>query len=118
MLIIYESFHNLAADVGGFTRMDEDKSGVGGEKSGFSEIVRRSEKPGFCEDIRLDAKILEKTQFLSGIALNDGFAADFDLPAALCDRYERATEYGRLLNEALEIGMSVHKELIKLKNER
>ena len=31
---------------------------------------------------------------------------------------DRATEYGRLLNEALEIGMSVHKEVRKLQNER
>jgi len=29
---------------------------------------------------------------------------------------DRATEYGRLLNEALEIGMSVHKEVRKLQN--
>lgn len=32
------------------------------------------------------------------------------------DVSDRATEYGRLLNEALEIGMSVHKEVRKLKN--
>ncbi|MBE9121431.1 hypothetical protein IQ269_11635 [Tychonema sp. LEGE 07199] len=56
--------------------MDADKSGVGGEKSSFFKIVRRSKKPGFCEDIRLDAKISEKTQFLSGIALNHRFAVD------------------------------------------
>ncbi|MEG4066694.1 hypothetical protein QUA42_04980 [Microcoleus sp. Pol11C2] len=31
---------------------------------------------------------------------------------------DRATEYGRLLNEALEIGMSVHKEVRKLQNGR
>jgi len=52
ILIIYQFFHNLTADVGGFTRMDADESWVGGDKPGFSEIVRRSEKPGFCEDIR------------------------------------------------------------------
>ena len=34
------------------------------------------------------------------------------------DVSDRATEYGRLLNEALEIGMSVHKEVRKLQNER
>jgi len=34
------------------------------------------------------------------------------------DVSDRATEYGRLLNEALEIGMSVHKEVRKLPNER
>ena len=34
------------------------------------------------------------------------------------DVSDRASEYGRLLNEALEIGMSVHKEVRKLKNER
>ncbi len=33
-------------------------------KNPVSEIVRRSEKPGFCEYIRLVAKILEKTRFL------------------------------------------------------
>jgi len=33
------------------------------EKNPVSEIVRRSEKPGFCEDIRFDAKISEKTGF-------------------------------------------------------
>ncbi|MEG4054295.1 MULTISPECIES: hypothetical protein [unclassified Microcoleus] len=32
------------------------------------------------------------------------------------DVSDRATEYGRLLNEALEIGMSVHKEVRKLQN--
>ncbi|MEP6516225.1 hypothetical protein [Microcoleus vaginatus] len=32
------------------------------------------------------------------------------------DVSDRATEYGRLLNEALEIGMSVHKEVRKLHN--
>jgi hypothetical protein len=32
------------------------------------------------------------------------------------DVSERATEYGRLLNEALEIGISVHKEVRKLQN--
>lgn len=32
------------------------------------------------------------------------------------DTSDRATEYGRLLNEALEIGMSVHKEVRKLQN--
>ena len=34
------------------------------------------------------------------------------------DVSDRATEYGQLLNEALEIGMSVHKEVRKLQNER
>jgi hypothetical protein len=34
------------------------------------------------------------------------------------DVSDRASEYGRLLNEALEIGMSVHKEVRKLQNER
>ncbi|MEG4515206.1 MULTISPECIES: hypothetical protein [unclassified Microcoleus] len=34
------------------------------------------------------------------------------------DVSDRATEYGRLLNEALEIGMSVHKEVRKLQNRR
>jgi hypothetical protein len=34
------------------------------------------------------------------------------------DVSDRATEYGRLLNEALEIGMSVHKEVRKLQNGR
>lgn len=34
------------------------------------------------------------------------------------DVSDRATEYGRLLNEALEIGMSVHKEVKKLQNGR
>ncbi|MGL5063481.1 MAG: hypothetical protein ACRC62_26155 [Microcoleus sp.] len=33
------------------------------------------------------------------------------------DVSDRATEYGRLLNEALEIGMSVHKEVRKLQND-
>lgn len=32
------------------------------------------------------------------------------------DVSDRATEYGRLLNEALEIGISVHKEVRKLQN--
>ncbi|MEG4573703.1 hypothetical protein QUA56_13565 [Microcoleus sp. N3A4] len=32
------------------------------------------------------------------------------------DVSDRATEYGRLLNEALEIGMTVHKEVRKLQN--
>jgi hypothetical protein len=32
------------------------------------------------------------------------------------DVSDRASEYGRLLNEALEIGMSVHKEVRKLQN--
>jgi len=32
------------------------------------------------------------------------------------DVSDRATEYGRLLNEALEIGMSAHKEVRKLQN--
>lgn len=32
------------------------------------------------------------------------------------DVSDRASEYGRLLNEALEIGMSVHKEVKKLQN--
>ncbi|MEG4862405.1 MULTISPECIES: hypothetical protein [unclassified Microcoleus] len=82
----------MAADVGGFMRMDADLSGVGGEKPGFSEIVRRSKKPGFCEDIRCDAKILEKTRFMSGIAFNDRFAADFDLPAAFRDRCQRSRD--------------------------
>ena len=34
------------------------------------------------------------------------------------DVSDRATEYGQLLNEALEIGMSVHKEVRKLQNGR
>lgn len=34
------------------------------------------------------------------------------------DVSDRASEYGQLLNEALEIGMSVHKEVRKLQNER
>ncbi|MEG4497646.1 hypothetical protein QUB05_09705 [Microcoleus sp. F10-C6] len=34
------------------------------------------------------------------------------------DVSDRATEYGRLLNEALEIGMSVHKEVRKWQNGR
>ncbi|AFZ09205.1 hypothetical protein Osc7112_4939 [Oscillatoria nigro-viridis PCC 7112] len=34
------------------------------------------------------------------------------------DVSDRATEYGRLLNEALEIGMSVHKEVRNLQNGR
>ncbi len=34
------------------------------------------------------------------------------------DVSDRATEYGRLLNEALEIGMSVHKEVRKLQNSK
>ncbi|MEG3930276.1 MULTISPECIES: hypothetical protein [unclassified Microcoleus] len=34
------------------------------------------------------------------------------------DVSNRATEYGRLLNEALEIGMSVHKEVRKLQNSK
>lgn len=34
------------------------------------------------------------------------------------DVSDRASEYGRLLSEALELGMSVHKEVRKLQNER
>lgn len=34
------------------------------------------------------------------------------------DVSDRGSEYGRLLNEALSIGMSVHKEVRKLQNER
>jgi len=39
---------------------------IGGEdigKNPVSEMVRGGEKPGFCEDIRFDAKISEKTGF-------------------------------------------------------
>ncbi|TAE83962.1 MAG: hypothetical protein EAZ60_07080 [Oscillatoriales cyanobacterium] len=40
---------------------------MGGEdigKNPVSEMVGGAEKPGFCEDIRWEAKISEKTRFL------------------------------------------------------
>jgi hypothetical protein len=49
-------------------------------KNPVSEIVRGSEKPGFCQDIRFDAKISEKTRFLRlwVVARNRVFAKIFD----------------------------------------
>jgi len=48
-------------------------------KNPVSEIVRGGEKPGFCEDIRFDAKISEKTRFLRWcvVARNRVFAKIF-----------------------------------------
>jgi hypothetical protein len=49
-------------------------------KNPVSEMVRGGEKPGFCEDIRCEAKISEKTRFLRlwVVARNRVFAKTFD----------------------------------------
>ncbi|MEG3929246.1 hypothetical protein [Microcoleus sp. T3_D1] len=64
-------------------------------------------------------RILRKNQQFIGRRYELFANIESNLAALMAlDVSDLATEYGRLLNEALEIGMSVHKEVRKLQNGR
>jgi len=57
-------------------------------KNPVSEMVGGGEKPGFCEDIRFDAKISEKTRFLRWCVGGEkpGFCEDIRFDAKISEK--------------------------------